>query len=127
LQRSGRVPEARRQALRSLDMDPHQGPVYSMVVQLARQERAAAPLALYAPLVRAVESRLREERPLWQATWQRPHDPAAYEALARFLVATGDLAAAESQLAEAVRLRPDAPSLRASLARVRRLRRVEQD
>jgi tetratricopeptide (TPR) repeat protein len=126
LQRAGRAPEARGQALRSLDLDPHQGPVYSMVVQLARQERAAAPVALYAPLVRSVEARLRQERPLWQATWQRPRDPAAYEALARFLIATGDLDAAESQLAEAARLRPT-PALRARLALVRRLRAVVQD
>jgi tetratricopeptide (TPR) repeat protein len=125
LQRAGRATEARRQALRSLDLDPHQGPVYSLVAQLFRQERAEAPLTLYAPLVRAVEARLREEGPLWQATWQRPRDPAAYESLARFLIATGDLAAAEGQLAEAGRLRPDAPDLKARLALVHRLREVQ--
>jgi cellulose synthase operon protein C len=125
LQRAGRTAEARRQALRSLDLDPHQETLYFVVVQLARQERAAAPMALYAPLVRTVEARLREEAPLWHATWQRPRDPAAYEALARFLIATGDLAAAEGQLAEALRLRSDAPELRARLALVRRLRQVQ--
>jgi tetratricopeptide (TPR) repeat protein len=124
LKRAGRIADARRQALRSLDLDPHQGAVYTMVVQLARQERAAAPLALYAPLVRAVEARLREEGPLWRASWQRPRDPAAYDALARFLIATGDLGAAEGQLAEAARLRPDSAELRARLAQVRRLRQV---
>lgn len=125
LQRAGRAAEARRQALRSLDLDPHQGTLYNVVVQLARQERAEAPMALYAPLVRTVEARLREEAPLWHATWQRPRDPAAYEALARFLMTTGDLSAAEGQLAEAARLRPDAPEPRARLALVRRLRQVE--
>ena len=96
-----------------------------MVVQLARQERAAAPVSLYAPLVRRVEARLREEQSLWQATWERPNDPQAYEALAGFLIRTGDLAQAEGQLTEAVRLRPGSSPAREQLALVRRLRRVE--
>jgi tetratricopeptide (TPR) repeat protein len=125
LQQGGRPVEARRLALRALDLDPHQSTLYNMVVQLARQERAEAPLALYAPLVRVVEARLRDELALWQATWERPQDPRGYEALARFLIRTGELAAAESQLAEAVRLRPSNSQTRAQLALIRRLRQVE--
>jgi tetratricopeptide (TPR) repeat protein len=127
LQRLGQVPEARRQALRALDLDPNQSAVYTQVIQLARQEPGAAkgesgPLSLYAGLVRAVEARLREERRLWQATWQRPRDPDAYAALAGFLIRNGDPERAESQLAEALRLRPDWPEARARLAKLRRLR-----
>jgi tetratricopeptide (TPR) repeat protein len=124
LQRLGRLDDARRQALRALDLDPRQSQAYILVIQLARQARAAGPLALYADLVRAMEERLREETALRRATWERPRDPAAYAALAGFLMRTGDLAAAEGQLAEALRLRPDWPELRARLAMVRRLREV---
>jgi Flp pilus assembly protein TadD len=122
LQRLGRIEEARRQALRALDLDPHQSAAYTLVVQLARQEGAAGPLALYADLVRAVEGRLREEMPFWQATWKRPRDPQAYTALAGFLIRTGNLEKAESQLAEALRLRPGSPEVRARLELVRRVR-----
>jgi tetratricopeptide (TPR) repeat protein len=125
LQRAGRFAEARRHALRSLDLDPHQSSMLNMVVQLARQERTPAPVSLFAPLVRSVEARLREEQSLWQATWERPNDPQAYEALAGFLIRTGDLAKAEGQLTEAVRLRPGSAPAREQLALVRRLRRVE--
>lgn len=124
LRQAGRAADARRQALRALDLDPHQGPVYSVVVQLARQEGARAPLALFAPLVRAVEDRLREEAALWQATWERPDDPRAHEALADFLIRTGDLAAAEGQLLHADRLR-STPRSRERLAWIRRLRQVQ--
>jgi Flp pilus assembly protein TadD len=125
LRRAGRLAEARRQALRALDLDPHRAELYSLIVQLARQERAAPPVSLFAALTRAVEERLREESRLWKATWRSPDDPRAYEALAGFLIRNGDLAAAESQLTEAVRLRPGDASLRARLARLRRLREVQ--
>src|SRR5205823_5606346 len=91
LQRSGRIADAHRQALRSLDLDPHQGPLYNTIVQLARQEHAAAALALYASLVHPVEERLSDELRLWQATWQHPTDGKAYAALGRFLLQNGDL------------------------------------
>jgi tetratricopeptide (TPR) repeat protein len=124
LQRLGRLDDARRQALRALDLDPRQSQAYILVIQLARQARATGPLALYADLVRAVEDRLREETALRRATWERPRDPRAYAALAGFLMRTGDLAAAEGQLTESLRLRPDWPELRARLAMIRRLREV---
>jgi tetratricopeptide (TPR) repeat protein len=124
LAKAGRIEEARRQALRALDLDPHNGPVYNRVVQLARQERARPPLQLYAGLVRGVEAGLREELARWSATWQRPKDPDAYQALAMFLIRTGDLPAAEGQLREALRLRPNWPEAAKQLAMVQRLRAV---
>jgi Flp pilus assembly protein TadD len=122
LQRLGRIEEARRQALRALDLGPRESRAYNLLVQCARQERAAGPLSLFAGLLREVEARQREEQSLRHATWERPRDPDAYAALAEFLLHTGNPAAAESQWAEAARLRPDWPKVRARLAMVRRLR-----
>jgi tetratricopeptide (TPR) repeat protein len=124
LQRLGRVEEARRQALRALDLGPRESRAYNLLVQCARQERAAGPLSLFAGLLREVEARQRAEQSLRQATWERPRDPDAYAALAEFLLHTGNPAAAESQWAEAARLRPGWPKARARLALVRRLREV---
>jgi tetratricopeptide (TPR) repeat protein len=124
LQRLGRTEEARRQALRALDLDPKQRRAYTLVLQCARQQGAAGPLALFADLLRTVEAQQHEEQSLRQATWERPRDSGAYAALAAFLIRTGDLAAAESQLAEALRLRPDWPAAQARLALVRRLLEV---
>jgi tetratricopeptide (TPR) repeat protein len=125
LMRTGRLPEAQRQMLRSLDLDPHRGAAYSMVVQLARQLRQPGVVALFGPLVRAVEQRLREELSLWRRTWDQPKDPEGYRALARFLVHQGDLRKAESQLEEALVLRPRWSEVEAELAQVRRLLAVQ--
>jgi tetratricopeptide (TPR) repeat protein len=119
LQRLGRHPDARRQILRALDLDPHRSDAYNQVVQIARLERADGPLRLYAGLVRDVEARLREEQALWRATWERPGDAAAYVALADFQIRNRDLRAAEGQLSEALRLRPGSQEISARLARVR--------
>jgi tetratricopeptide (TPR) repeat protein len=121
LMRAGRPEEARRQMLRSLDLDPNRGPTYSTVVQLARQLRRPGPVALFGPMVRTVEQRLREELTLWRRTWDRPDEPQGYLDLARFLIRTADLSRAESQLEEALRLRPGWPEAQAELTRVRRL------
>jgi tetratricopeptide (TPR) repeat protein len=121
LMRAGRVEEARRQLLRALDLDPHHGPTYSAVVQAARRLRQPGPVALFAPIARAVEDRLREELSLWRRTWDHPEDPDGYRAVASFLVHTGQIAKAEAQLEEALRRRPGWPEARADLERVRRL------
>jgi cytochrome c-type biogenesis protein CcmH/NrfG len=121
LMRAGRPEEARRQLLRTLDLDPHRGPTYSTIVQLARRLRAPGPADLFAGLVRRVEDRLREELALWRRTWDHSQDPDGYLALARFLVRTAAPRKAEAQLEEALRLRPDWPEARAELLRVRRL------
>jgi cytochrome c-type biogenesis protein CcmH/NrfG len=121
LMQSGRPEEALRQLLRSLDLDPHSGETYNVVVQLARRLRQPGAVALFGPLVRSVEGRLREELLLWRHTWDRPEDPNGYLTLARFLIRTADLQKAESQLEHALLLRPRWPEAAAELARVRRL------
>jgi tetratricopeptide (TPR) repeat protein len=121
LTRAGRLEEARRQMLRSLDLDPNRGPIYSTLVPLARRLHQPGPAALLGPIVRDVEDRLREELALWRRTWDQPDDPAGYVALAGFLLRTGDPRRAESQLEQALVLRPNWPAVEAELARVRRL------
>jgi cytochrome c-type biogenesis protein CcmH/NrfG len=122
LSRTGRLEEAQRQLLRALDLDPHHGPTYSAVVRAANRLREPGPLALFAPMARAVEDRLREELRLWRRTWDHPDDAAGYLALARFLLRTAETEKAEAQLEEALRLRPNWPEAAAELRRVRRLR-----
>jgi Flp pilus assembly protein TadD len=124
LMRSGRLEEAERQMLRSLDLDPNRSETYSLLVQLAARRREPGAARAFGSLVRAVEERLREELMLWRATWDRPEDPNGYLALARFLVRTGEIRKAESQLEQALALRPHWREAEAELARVRRLRQV---
>jgi tetratricopeptide (TPR) repeat protein len=125
LMRTGRPAEAQRQLLRSLDVDPYRGDTYNLLVQLARRLRQPGPASLFGPIVRTVEERLRVELSLWRHTWDEPQDPAGYLALAHFLVRTADLRKAESQLEEALVLRPHWPAAEAELARVRRLLAVQ--
>jgi tetratricopeptide (TPR) repeat protein len=121
LMKSGRPEEALRQLLRSLDLDPHAGETYNVVVQLARRLRQPGAVAFFSPLVRDVEARLREELLLWRQTWDRPDDPNGYLALARFLIRTAALEKAESQLERALLLRPHWSEAADELRRVRRL------
>jgi cytochrome c-type biogenesis protein CcmH len=121
LMRSGRDREASRQLLRTLDLDPYRGPTYSTIVQLARRLREPGPAALFGPIVRRVEDRLREELTLWRRTWDHPDAAGGYLALARFLVRTAEPRKAEAQLEEALRLLPGWPEASAELLRVRRL------
>jgi tetratricopeptide (TPR) repeat protein len=121
LSRSGRDAEAGRQLLRTLDLDPYQGPAYSALIPVARRLGEAGPVGLFAPLSRAVEDRLREELALWRQTWDHPEAPDGYLALGRFLIRTAEAKKAEAQLEEALRLRPGWPPARAELTRVRRL------
>jgi tetratricopeptide (TPR) repeat protein len=130
LMRLGRTDDARRQALRALDLDPNQVRAYNLILQCASQEAdphggtGSGPVLLFASLLRAVEARQREELPLRQATWEHSRDPAALAALAGFFLRAGDPAAAEGFEAEAVRLSPDWAEGRARLALIRRLREV---
>jgi tetratricopeptide (TPR) repeat protein len=121
LMRQGRLEEAQRQLLRCLDLDPNRGEAYNLLVQLSRRLRQPGAVALFGGLVRDVEERLRVELRLWRQTWDRPEDAEGFVALAGFLVASGDLSKAESQLEEALRLRPGHTRARGELARVRRL------
>jgi tetratricopeptide (TPR) repeat protein len=119
LRQQGDPEGARQQFLRSLDLDPHRPHVYTNLVALATPLRRPHQLRLWAPLVRAVEDRTREELLLWRTVWDHPEDPDGYHRLATFLVQTGEPAKARSQLEEGLRLRPDWPEARTMLARVR--------
>jgi tetratricopeptide (TPR) repeat protein len=121
LMRLRRLAEAQRQILRSLDLDPNRGEAYNVVVQLARRLRQPGAVALFGPMVRDVEERLREELRLWRHTWDEPKDAAGYLELARFLIRGGDLRRAESQLEEALVLRPVWQEAERERVRVRRL------
>jgi tetratricopeptide (TPR) repeat protein len=119
LRRGGFAREgARQQFLRSLDLDPHQAPVCSNLVAVASQLGLRHQVRFWAPLVRAVENRTREELRLWRAVWDHPDDASACYRLAGFLVRTGELTKAQSQLEEGLRLRPDWPEAKALLERV---------
>jgi Flp pilus assembly protein TadD len=118
LGQQGDVEGARRELLRSLDLDPHEAPVYSNLVAVARRLRRPDQVRFWAPLVRAVEDRTREELRLWRSVWDHPTDEAAYYHLAEFLIRTGDLTKAESQLQEALRLRPHWTEARQALEAV---------
>jgi tetratricopeptide (TPR) repeat protein len=124
LMRAGRLEEAERQMLRSLDLDPNRGATYNTVVQLAHRLRQPGMVSLFSPMVRDVEARLRDELALWRHTWDQPEDAAGYLAMARFLIRTANPARAESQLEWALRLRPGWKEAETELARVRRLRAV---
>ena len=66
----------------------------------------------------------RDELRLWRSVWDHPTDDAAYYQLAEFLIRTGDLSKAQSQLEEALRLRPQSPKARQTLERVSNIVRV---
>jgi tetratricopeptide (TPR) repeat protein len=118
LRQQGDLEGARQQLLRSLDLDPHEASVYSNLVSVSRQLRRPDQVRFWSPLVRTVEDRTRDELRLWRSVWDRPTDQAAYYRLAEFLIRTGDLSKAESQLQEALRLRPRWPEARQALEAV---------
>jgi Flp pilus assembly protein TadD len=124
LMHQGRLEEAQRQMLRSLDLDPNRGEAYNVLVQLSRRLRQPGTVELFGPMVREVEERLREELRLWRRTWDTPEDAAAYPALARFLLRNADPERAESQLEQALALRPGWREAQVELARVRRILEV---
>jgi tetratricopeptide (TPR) repeat protein len=122
LRRLGEPDEARRVFLRCLEVDPNISEAYVSLVQLARQLRQPEQVALWAPIVRQVEARLRQELLRSRRTWEQPGDPAGHRDLALFLIRTDELRKAESQLEEALRLRPGWQEAAGLLTTVRRAR-----
>jgi tetratricopeptide (TPR) repeat protein len=113
---------ARREFLAALDRDPYEAPVYTNLVVVARQLRRPHQVRFWSPRVRAAEDRLREELRLWRAAWDQPEAATPCYDVARFLIRTGDLTKAESQLEEALRLRPGWAPARQALETVSRVR-----
>jgi predicted Zn-dependent protease len=87
----------------------------------ARAAQRADLANLWTRLARAAAARHREETSLRQSVHRRPKDPAARVALARCLIRHGELGAAQSQLREAVRLRPPSSEAKSMLADLERV------
>lgn len=115
---------ARRELLRSLDLDPNVSAPYVSLVRLARQHGHPEQISLWSALARSVENRVREEQLLSRRTWLPAARPEDYRDFARFLIRNTNLRKAESQLEEALRLRPGWAEARDLLAAVRRTREV---
>lgn len=126
LEQIGQPEAARRAFLRSLDLDPNPSVTepYVSLVRLARQLGQPEQIDLWGPIVRTVEERLREETLLSRRTWEAPEGPAGYRDLALHFLRNAELRKAESQLEEALRLRPGWPEVQQLLASVRRTREV---
>jgi tetratricopeptide (TPR) repeat protein len=115
LQKQGDLEGARRQLLRSMDLDSNQSAPLNNLVQIARSLNQPAQVAFWAPLVRDVEQRLRIELPAWKRVWDSPMDADGYLPLARFLTDSGELGKARNVLEQAIALRPDLPTARRDL------------
>jgi hypothetical protein len=103
-----------------MDLDIHQSAPLNNVVQVARGLKQRDQVEFWAPLVRDVEQRLREELPGWKRVWEQPQNADAYLPLARFLKRTGELKKAQHVLEQAVALRPDLTAARRDLEVLRR-------
>jgi hypothetical protein len=97
-----------------MDLDVNQSAPLNNVVQVARGLKQFDQVEFWAPLVREVEERLREELPDWKKVWDHPQDPAGYPPLAQFLQHTGELRQARNILEQSVALKPD-PAARRQL------------
>jgi tetratricopeptide (TPR) repeat protein len=121
LQGLGRHDDAREQLLRALDQDPCHLPALRGLLAAVRASGSETQTTLWARVARrAIEAQQQEGR-LWQQTWDRPLNAAAYLALARQLILAGRLRPAQSQLDEALRLDPalaDVRVLRDTVGRV---------
>jgi tetratricopeptide (TPR) repeat protein len=124
LQRLGEHDAARWAFLRALDGDPKLSEPYVNLAQLARPLAQPEQLRLWGPIVRSVEERLRTELLLSRRVWTRPSDADGYRALAQQYLEAVELSKAQSQLEEAVRLRPGWVEASQLLQKIRRTREV---
>jgi Flp pilus assembly protein TadD len=107
LQTLGNLEGARRQFLRSLDLDANQSAPLNNLIRVARSLKHPDQVRVWAPLVRDVEERLRVELLSWKRVWYQPQDAQGYLPLAQFLAGNGELRQASNILEQAVALRPD--------------------
>jgi tetratricopeptide (TPR) repeat protein len=121
LQQLGDWEPARREFLATLSLDPTASGAYNALAQVAQALRRPHQVTFWAATIRTVQDRLREEKFQRRQAGQRPRDPVVYYTLAKTLLRDGQVAKAESQLEQAVALRPRWPEAQAELARVRRL------
>jgi predicted Zn-dependent protease len=124
LQRLGEHDAARWAFLRALDGDPKLSEPYVNLAQLARPLDQPEQLRLWGPIVRSVEEHLRTELLLSRRVWNLPSDADGYRALAQQYLEAVELSKAQSQLEEAVRLRPRWVEARQLLQQIRRTREV---
>jgi tetratricopeptide (TPR) repeat protein len=124
LQRAGRSEDARLQFLAALSLDPDQSAAYNGLTQVAQALRRPDQVALWARATRASQERLRLEKSLRREAGQHPEEPALCFALARALLQSGELDRAQSQLEQALRLRPTQPEAQRLRAQVAALRAV---
>lgn len=115
---------ARREFLAAFSLDPNRSDACNSLAQLAQALRRPGQLALWAGATRAVQERLREEKLQRRKTSQHPRDPSVYYAWAETLLREGKLAEAQSQLEQALQLRPGWPEARRLAAQVAALRAV---
>jgi tetratricopeptide (TPR) repeat protein len=121
LRGAGREEEATDAFLRALDLDPLSVASATALVQVAAREGRRETSRFYAGLVTALQDRGRTSDTLWRAVYRDPADAAVHEALARFLLASGDLRRASYQLEQLVVLRPGDAAVRRERAVVERL------
>src|SRR5947199_204049 len=82
------------------------------------------PVRFWSEMVRNVEERLRQGLLRSRRTWDQPDDPVGHRDMALFLIQTGELRKAESQLEEALREQPGWPEAQQLLATIRRTREL---
>lgn len=124
LQQSGQWEPARREFLAVLSLDPDRASAYNCLAQLSQALRRPSQVTLWAEATRAVQERLSEEKRQRRDAGQSPRDPSHYYALAKALLQGGEVAKAQSQLEQALQLRPAWSEARLLLKRMVALRAV---
>jgi Flp pilus assembly protein TadD len=112
LQQMGELEQARRELLRSLDLDPTQAAAANNLLQIATAQGQPALAERFGSLQRVLLERKRALDAAWKRRWERPDDPKVYAALARLLARGGELVGAEYQMQRALELRPAWPEAR---------------
>jgi tetratricopeptide (TPR) repeat protein len=127
LRAAGREEEATHAFLRTLDLNPLSVASATALVQIAARQGRSETSRFYAGLVTALQDRGRTGDALWRTVYRRPSDAAAHEALARFLLASGDLLRTSYQLEQIAVLRPNDAAARRELATVERLLSLREE